>query len=63
MLNLQGFAKPLRSFKDHENTKKGERSITDLLREHVDEAMVNGFDDSVAKYKGKGHFVVLSLPF
>lgn len=50
----------MRSYKDPEITKKSERSITDLLSEHVDEAMVNGFDDSVAKYKGKGHFVVIS---
>lgn len=59
---LQGFAKPLQPFKD-EITKKAERSITDLLSEHVDEAILNGFDDSVAKYKGKGHFVVIYLCF
>lgn len=35
-------------------------SFVDLLRQHVAEAMANGFDDSIAKFKGKSQFIVPS---
>lgn len=46
-----------------EQPKEKSHSIVDLLNEHVREALDNGFDDSVAKYKGKCRFVVIILTF
>ncbi|XP_070509405.1 nonsense-mediated mRNA decay factor SMG8 [Chironomus tepperi] len=40
--------------KDYEEKQK---SFLKLLNEHVEEAMSTGFDDSIAKYRGKTHFV------
>lgn len=40
---------------DYDGKKK--RNFMDLLKEHVDEAMQHGFDDSISKYRGKNHFV------
>lgn len=59
---FKGFAKPLSRYKHRieetvSENKKTNR-LLDLVKEHVDEAMNTGFDDSIAKYKGKGHFVV-----
>lgn len=34
------------------------RSLVGLLKEHVNEALQIGFDDSMAKFRGKSHFVV-----
>lgn len=62
---FKGFAKPLSRYKCRTNestfeTEKTNRLLA-LVKEHVDEAMNRGFDDSIAKYKGKGQFVVPSL--
>ena len=40
---------------------KNKRSFLKLLQEHVDEAMSQGFDDSISKFRGKSHFVRLPL--
>lgn len=39
------------------------RSLVGLLKEHVSEALQIGFDDSMAKFRGKSHFVVSSFLF
>lgn len=58
---FKGFAKPLSNYKSFDNkniwSEKTNR-LLQLISEHVDEALQNGFDDSIAKYKGKSHFVV-----
>lgn len=58
---FKGFAKPLSKYKTVNNkniwSEKTNR-LLQLVREHVDEALQAGFDDSIAKYKGKSHFVV-----
>lgn len=59
---FKGFAKPLSRYKEKINgfnvdSKPANRLLT-LIQDHVDEAMTSGFDDSIAKFKGKGHFVV-----
>lgn len=58
---FKGFAKPLSNYKNIESknvwSEKTNR-LLQLISEHVDEALQNGFDDSIAKYKGKSHFVV-----
>lgn len=43
---------------DDTETKKPVRSFSGLLQQHISEAMANGFDDSIAKFKGKSQFVV-----
>lgn len=64
MIKIQGFGKPLHAYANgngdefKEQPGKKSHSIVDLLNEHVREALDNGFDDSVAKYKGKCRFVV-----
>lgn len=62
---FEGFAKPLTHYRTIEEAsavpEKANR-LLQLIGEHVEEALQNGFDDSIAKYKGKSHFVV-SLPF
>lgn len=58
---FRGFAKPLSKYKTVNNTNiwtEKTNRLLQLLKEHVDEALQNGFDDSIAKYKGKSHFVV-----
>lgn len=58
---FKGFAKPLSKYKTIEEataTHKKSNRLLDLIAEHVDEALQNGFDDSIAKYKGRSHFVV-----
>lgn len=37
--------------------KENERTFLKLLTEHIDEAYNSGFDDSIAKYRNKNHFV------
>lgn len=58
---FKGFAKPLSKYKNIEeasaSTEKSNR-LLQLIKEHVEEALQSGFDDSIAKYKGKSHFVV-----
>lgn len=57
---FQGFAKPLNRYKHNEkrSTISHKNRLLQLIDEHVEEAVQNGFDDSIAKYKGKNHFVV-----
>ena len=38
-----------------------ERQFMTLLKNHVDEALKSGFDDSLTKFKGKSHFVVILM--
>lgn len=62
MNTFQGFGKPLRYYKNSADdtsipTKK--RNFFDLLKEHVQEALQSGFDDSMSKFKGKSHFRVI----
>lgn len=52
---FQRFAKPLTNYKTFNNR------LLQLISEHIDEALQTGFDDSIAKYKGKSHFVVSPL--
>lgn len=63
---FKGFAKPLSNYKyiDNKNiwSEKTNR-LLQLIGEHVEEALQNGFDDSIAKYKGKSHFVVRAFFF
>lgn len=58
---FKGFAKPLSNYKSNNSKniwpEKSNR-LLQLIGEHVDEALQTGFDDSIAKYKGKSHFVV-----
>lgn len=58
---FKGFAKPLSNYKTLNNnniwSEKSNR-LLQLVKEHVEEALQTGFDDSIAKYKGKSHFVV-----
>lgn len=61
---FKGFAKPLKLYNNENETQKidscsnSKHNFLTLLQEHINEALENGFDDSVAKYKGKSHFVV-----
>lgn len=58
---FNGFAKPLNRYKTIDETfsnKNNSNRLLQLIDEHVEEALQNGFDDSIAKYKGKNHFVV-----
>lgn len=62
---FRGFAKPLRSYKSPSTLQSNEdeygnqsNRLLSLINEHVEEALSNGFDDSIAKFKGKSHFVV-----
>lgn len=62
---FKGFAKPLSRYKspstlrsnDDDDDQQTNRLLS-LIDEHVEEALNNGFDDSIAKFKGKSHFVV-----
>lgn len=59
---FQGFAKPLTNYKSYQNIwPERKNRLLQLISEHVDEALQTGFDDSIAKYKGKSHFVVSQL--
>lgn len=60
---FKGFAKPIRRHNNSADTEplKQTNRLLSLINEHVDEALRNGFDDSIAKYKGKSHFVVRYL--
>lgn len=65
---FKGFAKPLSRYAN--GTSVGDNSDADdsyggtpnrllaLINEHIEEALESGFDDSIAKFKGKSHFVV-----
>lgn len=61
---FKGFAKPLDryDYSKHKQNEQVDRNKTNrlisLIQEHVDEALKSGFDDSIAKFKGKSHFVV-----
>lgn len=62
---FKGFAKPLSHYKRPSTTRSNEyeqdqptNRLLSLIDEHVEEALDNGFDDSIAKFKGKSHFVV-----
>lgn len=60
---FKGFAKPLKFYTNEnetiiKNESKSKHNFITLLQDHVNEAIEDGFDDSVAKYKGKSHFVV-----
>lgn len=61
---FKGFAKPLDRYRGrtqgNSNGIKSNRLVS-LIREHVDEALKAGFDDSIAKFKGRSHFVVRRL--
>lgn len=65
---FKGFAKPFNRYATATNAGddgdaddgyggKPNRLLA-LVNEHVEEALQNGFDDSIAKFKGKSHFVV-----
>lgn len=61
---FKGFAKPLSNYKSFDNKyiwPERQNRLLQLISEHVEEALQTGFDDSIAKYKGKGHFVVRKL--
>lgn len=51
--NLNSTNKSLNNNKSMEK----KRSFLKLLNEHVEEAMSTGFEDSIAKYRSKNHFV------
>lgn len=62
---FKGFAKPLSRYKTPSTLRSNEdehdqqtNRLLSLIDEHVEEALNNGFDDSIAKFKGKSHFVV-----
>lgn len=58
---FKGFAKPLSNYKTNDTKNiwcEKTNRLLQLIGEHVDEALQTGFDDSIAKYKGKSHFVV-----
>lgn len=71
MRPFKGFAKPLNQYKNVDETLSNNinnnhsNRLLHLIDEHVEEALQNGFDDSIAKYKGKNHFVVrfIYLPY
>lgn len=58
---FKGFAKPWNA--DKKTTTrfddKNERNVLNLIKDHVNEALQYGFDDSMSKYRGKSHFVVI----
>lgn len=61
-----GFAKPLKHYRMQINRNEKEQQenrLVSLIQEHVDEAFKTGFDDSMAKFKGKNHFVVSGRTF
>lgn len=61
---FNGFAKPLNRYKNVDETfsnANNSNRLLQLIDEHVEEALQNGFDDSIAKYKGKNHFVVCTF--
>lgn len=68
---FKGFAKPLNCYGNENsaawmnvngnNSPKVEHRFITLLQDHVNEAIEDGFDDSVAKFKGKSHFVVSGI--
>lgn len=63
---FKGFAKPLSKYKSTNiNNIWSEKTnrLLHLIGEHVDEAIQTGFDDSIAKYKGKSHFMVRFLEY
>lgn len=58
---FKGFAKSLSKYKCIDETidkPKQVNRLLHLINEHVEEALQTGFDDSIAKYKGKNHFLV-----
>lgn len=62
---FKGFAKPLSRYanggsSDANDSERPNRLLA-LINEHVEEALASGFDDSIAKFKGKSHFVVSDL--
>ena len=52
------YPEPVRNKK---NSSDKERSLVNLLKEHVEEAFGQGFDDSMSKFRGKSHFVIPSV--
>lgn len=63
---FKGFAKPLDQYKTtdkEEDDISTENRLLSLINEHVEEALKSGFDDSIAKFKGKSHFVVCDDQF
>lgn len=62
---FRGFAKPLHRYLNGEAANENNDSYSEkpnrliaLINEHIEEALDSGFDDSIAKFKGKSHFVV-----
>lgn len=61
---FKGFGKPMKHYHDTDPPilpRENTREFLNLLREHVEEAIKDGFDDSMSKFKGKSHFVVPSM--
>ncbi|XP_059618175.1 nonsense-mediated mRNA decay factor SMG8 [Phlebotomus argentipes] len=52
---FRGFAKPLSAY-GQDTEKNSPRNFMNLIKEHVQEALRVGFDDSMAKFRGKSHF-------
>jgi protein SMG8 len=60
----KGFAKPYKldtKLDDLYDKKGDDRSFMTLLKEHVAEALEFGFDDSMAKFRGKSHFTAPNI--
>jgi protein SMG8 len=60
----KGFAKPYKldtKLDDLYDKKGDDRSFMTLLKEHVAEALEFGFDDSMAKFRGKSHFTAPTI--
>ena len=59
---FKGFAKPLSRYKSGDAAMRSDEirpnRLLSLIGEHVEEAIKTGFDDSIAKFKGKSHFLV-----
>lgn len=57
---FKGFARPWNADKKActRFDKSNERSVLNLIKDHVNEALQYGFDDSMSKFRGKSHFVV-----
>lgn len=60
---FKGYARPwnLDTKQDTRFDHKNERNLSNLLKEHANEALQYGFDDSMAKFRGKSHFVLPTM--
>lgn len=60
---FKNFGKPISHYKNEDLSDvfvEKKREFMPLLHDYAKEAMDVGFDDSLSKFKGKSHFIILS---